>query len=232
MNIPAGAGCLNPRHPRLRVYTGAGDYEDICMLIQDICIFLGIVAFMLFVRALDTSIKAKLAKKQLLRIFPDVPLRNVIPLQRHRPTPVLSSLPFFWIGWFGVISIVAVVFLLFLCAWRSANGFLVNVEKRNAAVSQQSPRSEMLGVYVDAHHKFYMNGRLVARDELRTKLKEELSKRVVWTVYFEADENVEYYCAVYTFDTIRGLGAKVIWITPQIRKELNQQNADERRPNK
>jgi hypothetical protein len=56
-------------------------------------------------------------------------------------------------------------------------------------------------------------------------LQEELGRRAVWTVYFEANEDCTFMNATYTFDTIQGLGAKVVWITPRIRQELNRQDA-------
>ena len=59
------------------------------------------------------------------------------------------------------------------------------------------------------------------REKLRATLEEELSRRALWTVYFEADDDVAYGEAVYAIDTIQGLGAQVYWITPQVRQELN-----------
>jgi Iap family predicted aminopeptidase len=54
-------------------------------------------------------------------------------------------------------------------------------------------------------------------------LREELGKQMVWTVYFEADDKIPFGTAVYAMDAIQGMGAKVEWITPQIREELNRQ---------
>jgi hypothetical protein len=70
-----------------------------------------------------------------------------------------------------------------------------------------------------------VNGPLIPKDELATKLKEEFSKRMVWTVYFEADDASNFGNTTYSIDTIQGLGAKVFWITPQVRKELNDEQA-------
>ena len=68
-----------------------------------------------------------------------------------------------------------------------------------------------------------MNGQLIPKERLGAKLNEELSKRMVWTVYFEADEASNFDDTTYSIDTIQGLGAKVFWITPQVRKELNDE---------
>jgi biopolymer transport protein ExbD len=89
----------------------------------------------------------------------------------------------------------------------------------------RSPWAETLGVYVDARGQFYVNGEPVARKELRSKLKEELGKRMVWTVYFQADEASRFGDTAYTIDTVQGLGAKFEWITPEVRKELTRRSA-------
>jgi biopolymer transport protein ExbD len=78
---------------------------------------------------------------------------------------------------------------------------------------------------VDGQHGFYVNGQPVPREELRAKLSQELEKRVTWDVYFEADGSCPFAEAIYSIDTIQGLGANLIWITPRIREELNRKAA-------
>jgi biopolymer transport protein ExbD len=90
---------------------------------------------------------------------------------------------------------------------------------------QKSPWPETLTVYVDGQGRFYVNEQPVPKEELRTKLSEELEKRMVWTVYFEADKNCTFADAIYSFDKIQGLGAQVAWITPHMREELNREAA-------
>ena len=59
--------------------------------------------------------------------------------------------------------------------------------------------------------------------KLREKLVEELGRRVVWTVYVEADRDSLWQDTVFVMDTIRGLGADVCWITPKTREEWSEQ---------
>jgi biopolymer transport protein ExbD len=76
---------------------------------------------------------------------------------------------------------------------------------------------------------YYVNGRSVSREGLRTKLKEELNHRMVWTVYFEADNDALTMDALYAMDVIQTLGGNVVWITPETRKEFERaglRNAD------
>ena len=81
-----------------------------------------------------------------------------------------------------------------------------------------------MAVYVNAKQEFLVSGKAVAREDLRSKLQEELLRRGVWVVYFEADGNCLYMNAIYAMDTIQGSGAKVIWITPKMREEWKQKS--------
>ena len=82
-----------------------------------------------------------------------------------------------------------------------------------------------MAVYVAPNSQFFVNGKLAAREELRQKLQEQLMRRGIWVVYFEADYDSLYMDAVYAMDTIQGLGAKVIWITPKTREEWKKRGA-------
>lgn len=48
------------------------------------------------------------------------------------------------------------------------------------------------------------------REALREALENELSRRMVWVVYFEADYDTLNMDAIYAMDVIQGLGAKTI----------------------
>ncbi len=78
---------------------------------------------------------------------------------------------------------------------------------------------------MDAHRGFHVNGKLIKPETLQQKLREELGRRIVWTVYVEADGDSVFEDTVHVMDTIQGLGADVFWITPRMREEWS-----ERRP--
>jgi hypothetical protein len=67
--------------------------------------------------------------------------------------------------------------------------------------------------------RFLVNGEPVKRGALAGRPQKELGKRVVWTVYFEADPGTAFGDIVYGIDAIQGLEAEVIWITPKMREE-------------
>jgi len=154
-----------------------------------------------------------------LRMFPDMQLRNVIPLQRHRPMPLIRALPDFRTGWVCIVGVISVVFYFYLIRGLPPHGLLVDFKGERAVGAVKSPWTETMAVYVDAKGNFVVNGKTVGREELSLRLQEELARRGVWVVYLEADDNCLYMDAVYAIDAIQGLGAKVIWITPKTREE-------------
>jgi len=80
------------------------------------------------------------------------------------------------------------------------------------------------GSLCDRQGRFSVNGELVRREDLGNKLSQELAaKRMVWSVYYEADQETLFGDTVYAIDTIQGLGARVIWITPRIREEWKRE---------
>lgn len=165
----------------------------------------------------------------LPRIFPEMPLRNVISLQRHRPMPLIRVLPDFRIAWFCILGVLSSLFCLFVArgSWLQT-GLLVDFKHVRTVGILKSPFTETMAVYVDGKRTFFVNGRVVAREKLEAELVKELSRRSVWVVYFEADKDCPYMDAVYAIDTIQGLGAKVIWITPKTREAWKKEQSVKR----
>jgi biopolymer transport protein ExbD len=205
----------------------AVDFFDqglIGVLIQCACLSLGAAGVITVLRGLSFWLVRPLGKDRSLRVFPDLVLRNVLPLRRHRPMAVMNELPHFPLFWCSILMILIIILMTLLTPLVS-RGLLVKLGKPSATVWQQSPSTETLGVYIGGSNEFHVNGKLVAREELRAKLKEELGKRIVWTVYLEANENCQFREAVYAMDAIQGLGAKLVWLTPRTREEFNRQAA-------
>ena len=108
-------------------------------------------------------------------------------------------------------------------------GLPIDFPKHYAATGGKSPWPETVGVYVDALRRFHLNGELTKPENLEQKLKEELNRRIVWTVYVEADRDSVFEDTVHVMDTIQGLGAKVFWITPRMREEWSERRPLRRR---
>lgn len=156
------------------------------------------------------------------RIFPELKLANLSSWHRHSPIPLISDARHFGPVLTGVLMTLLFIFVIFEVGARHSLGLRVDLLGRINASSQPSPWRETLGVYVDSQRRFLVNGQLIPRDQLRAKLQEELGKRAVWVVYLEADNDSLYMDAIYAMDSIQGLGAKLIWITPKMREELNR----------
>ena len=162
-----------------------------------------------------------------LRILPEMSLKNVLPHPHHRPIPLITQLPNFGLIYGAVLWILVFLFMI-IRAPRPYYGLLIDLKTPAAVGREESPWKETLGVYLAVGEKYYVNGDLVRREDLHAKLRQELSHRAVWTVYFEADSDTLNMDAIYAMDTIQELGAKLIWITPKVREELRQKEQSER----
>jgi biopolymer transport protein ExbD len=158
-----------------------------------------------------------------LRIFPGMILRNVFPRIRHRPTRYIAQLPNFGLIYGAVLWILIFLFTI-VKAPHHYYGLPIELGTHDSVIWEKSPWPETLGVYLAPGEKYYINGRPVPREALGASLLQELSHRMVWTVYFEADPDTMYMDAIYAMDTIRGCGAKLVWITPRVRKEFQQRD--------
>jgi biopolymer transport protein ExbD len=165
-----------------------------------------------------------LAPALRLRIFPDLALRNVLPVFRFRPIPRFVQLPNF-----GLIcgALLWILIFLFMIVEQHLTPYGLNVDWKSPSTlsSTGSPSQETLGVYVSAVGEYFVNNKRVPREALAEALNKELSHRAIWIVYFEADYNTLNMNAIYAMDVIQGSGAKLIWITPKMRQELQAQKS-------
>jgi biopolymer transport protein ExbD len=214
--IPGAAPCLNPRHPRLLVFTDSFGYREDVRLAQLFFLFLGGTGLALFVVAGQHVARWKFSRTSSLRMFPDMVLRNVTPIAKHAPIRVIHELPHWGLFCGPVLWILIFMFMIFGPLPRK--GLYVDWRNREPVVWEKSPWPETLGVYVSPGH-FFINGEEVTRSELGSKLAERLGRRAEWTVYFEADADTSYMDAVYAMDVIQGCGAKLIWVTPKMREQ-------------
>jgi biopolymer transport protein ExbD len=217
-DIPAAAPCLNPRHPRLSIWTGPYDYRDYVALTQDFCVFLGGTGLALLVMAYRRF--RRVVPSPGPRIFTGMAMRQVVPVVRHAPIPLISQLPHWGLLW-G--SVVMVLMILYMADGRlTSKGVPVGWRKPNAMVIGTSPWSDTLEIYVRTPARFFVNREEVQRDELRSKLREQLGHRVEWTVFVEADPDVNFGDVLHAMDVIRSCGGNVSWITPQMREEWQE----------
>jgi biopolymer transport protein ExbD len=222
-SVPDAAVCLNARHPRLRVWADPDAYGTVFELVVLACIFLAVVGIGAFVRAIVVWLQGILGGRRALQIFPEMLVRNVIPLKRHLPMPLMRDLPNFGIFYGGVLWILTIIFMI--VTPRPSHGLRVDFREQKTVGVEKSPWTETMSVYADARRGFLVNGQPVRREELRTKVQDELLRRGIWVVYFEADFDCAFMDAAFAIDTIQGLGAKLIWITPRTREEWKRKTS-------
>ncbi len=222
-DAPDDAACLNARHPRLRIWTLADEDEFRSALIQDACLFLGGIGLALVLLGRSSWLTSDSTERQPIRMFPEMELRSVIPRKRHRPIPLIRDFPNFGLAWVGVLCILFNIFAVMIRPF-PPHGLRVDLKERTAVGVEKSPWTETVSVYVDARKGFLLNGHPVRREELEARLKEKLSRQMVWTVYLEADSDCLFGDIVNAMDTIQGLGAKLVWITPKKREEWKQES--------
>ena len=216
-DLPASAACLNPRHPRLEVFTSPYGYQEAVGFTQFLCIFLGGTGVALVALAMARVMQLTILPAAAPRIFPDMVLRNVLPFKRHRSLLPIHDPPHLGLFFGAVLWILMFIFMTI--APFPPHGLFVSIGNREFMAGEKSPWPETLAIYVRKPSRFFINGEEVERGNLRAMLLDRLSRRVPWTVYFEADSDITYMDAVYAIDTIQGCGAKLIWITPKMRKE-------------
>jgi biopolymer transport protein ExbD len=222
-SVPTSQACLNRRQARLRVYTSSLGYEEFGGFLLFACIFLAGTGVLLVLRAIGKWGLGYFIDKRPLRMFPEMELRNVIPWKRHRPMPLIREFPNFGLLWGGVLYILFNIFAVMITPF-PPQGLTVELRQRTAVEVAKSPWTETVRVYVDAQRGFLLNGGPVRGEELGAKLKKELSRQIVWTVYLEADSDCLFMDVAYAMDTIQGLGAKLVWITPKTREEWKQKS--------
>src|SRR5712691_9690801 len=197
------------------------NYQVLAPVLLWFCVSLAGAGGLLLWRAAFRSLPLRWESDRCLRMCPSMMLRNVLPRHGHRPTPLITQLPNFGLICGALLWILIFAFIIF-AEPRHYYGLLLEFTTRDFVIWEKSPWKEALSVYLGAGEKYYVNGQQVPREALRERLQQELNGRIAWTVYFEADYDTLNMDAIYAMDTIQGVGAKLIWITPQVREELQQ----------
>src|SRR5579863_3958762 len=194
-NVAPEVECLNAFHPRLRISADSELYEDAVWLIQFLSILFIGAGVTLVLRGIGFWIGELVRKRRSLRILPELNLRSVLPVRARRPMTLLVGFQVFTPVWISLLMILVFTLMVFEVPL-TPGGIFVHLERPSAAPARSSPWPESLSIYV-REDGFSLNGRLVARQELQSRLKEQLAKQMVWTVYLEADDRVRFDSVVF-----------------------------------
>jgi biopolymer transport protein ExbD len=162
-------------------------------------------------------ITAQVSSANALAIFPGMPRQNSIRWVRHAPLPVFWQPPQFSLICGSILFVVMICFMILQP--RTPQGLYLKLAGPPKAELEKHAWPATLSVYVDECEQFHVNGELIKREDLATGLQKKLARQASWTVYFEASNDALFMDAAYAMDTIKGLGANVIWITPAMREE-------------
>jgi len=146
----------------------------------------GAGAFVIF-RGLRLAPAKDAPGRSLPRIFPEIPLQNVIPWRGRSsfPSIVMTTLSAFSVSGICVLTILLIIFPMF--GPLPQHGLLIFWKKPQPAVTDANPWARTMGVYIRHPSQVYLNGEPVMWDKFEARLREELSHRAEWTVYVEAD---------------------------------------------
>jgi biopolymer transport protein ExbD len=224
MEFPKGTECLKAQHPRLVIRANdLGSYEDVGNLVSELFHYLAAVGSACVPWALAIWLRRCFSEEFVPQLFPEILPRNHLPLLRQRPMPLITHLPNFGLIYGSLLWILIFIFMIVVPF--PPKGLFIQFSTHESTLWEKGPwQEEAVSVYLAVGEKYYVNGQLVPRDSLRARLLQELSHRMVWTVYFEGDYDTLHMNAIYAMDTIQGLGARLIWITPKIREELQHRS--------
>jgi biopolymer transport protein ExbD len=198
------------------------DFEKL-IPVEFLAMSLGGAGIFSILKGLRLAIEKEFRARQLPRIFPETKLRNLTAWKSGSVSPslVMSSLNSFSVSWICVLMVLLIIFMMF--GPRLSKGLRIDWKERRYFGRRESV-AETMSVYIAHRGQFYVNENATKRQELELKLRAELARRAVWTVYLEADDDTAFMDTVYAIDTIQGLGAKVLRITPRMRAEWKKQN--------
>jgi biopolymer transport protein ExbD len=197
---------------------------ELVVFLQFLIGSLGGAGIFLILRGAWFAVKKDLPARPLPRIFPEIMLRNLTAWNRRAGSSslVMSSLNAFSVSWICVLMTLVTIFMIL--SPPPPNGLRIDWTQRSHISAVESPWPETMSVYIGRHSQVYVNGKAIERQELEKNLRAELARRAVWTVYLEADDDTTFSETVFAMDTIQGVGAKVVWITPMMRAEWQKGN--------
>ena len=212
------ASCLGFAHPRRRVYTDKGRYAFvISRLLGLFAISMGAGASLLLIAGADHF------RKPLPPVTLDFGsgiIRRHLPLKRKPSKGQLIS----GFSSYGLIAantylVILIPVWVMISGEPRVQGLVVHLAKPGIA-AQSTPGIQPLRVRVEAaagnvRARLYVDSRLVSWEDFEAVLQSELNRRPPnWPVYVEGSGDMEWGNAVRAIDTIRGLQAQVVLLTP------------------
>jgi biopolymer transport protein ExbD len=221
VEVLSDSGSLNALKPRLHIEAYWGAYLET----EEIADYLSLwgAAFALVgasLLCLSSFSTRKASPSVLLQIV--APRGSPFPIRR-RDLPLVGPsriLPLAGYAYAVFWSLLLVVHLMWFASfarhWFAIPARLI----RPGVIAANADRRETgLLVYVDRNGLLYLNSKLVTREALPAALEYELARRGDRSVYVEGDSGAEAGVVIRAMDIVRGVGGKVVMMTPRMRAE-------------
>jgi hypothetical protein len=111
--LPPSAACLRHRQAQLVVHTGQAGYEIAVSFVQICCVFLVGTGAALICFAIARTLKHAVGIAESPRMFPEIPLRNSLPIAKHKPLLPIHDMPHWGLFCGAVLWILIFIFMIF-----------------------------------------------------------------------------------------------------------------------
>jgi biopolymer transport protein ExbD len=222
VEVLSDSGSLNTRKPHLHIEVYWRDYQDaeeIVDVLSPIGAALALVGASLL--CLSSFSKRKASPSVLLlqivapRGSPYPIRRRDLPLMRmSRMLPLAGYV--YAVFWSLLLVVHLMWFASFARQWFAIPARLI----RPGVIAANTDRHETgLLVYVDRSGLVYLNSKPMTWGALPAALEYELARRGDRSVYVEGDSDAAAGAVIAAMDIVRGVGGKVVMMTPRMRAE-------------
>ena len=221
VEVLSDSGSLNALKPRLHIEAYWGAYLET----EEIADYLSLwgAAFALVGASLLclSSFSTRKASPSVLLLQIVAPRGSPYPIRRRD----LPLVPLSRILPIAGYTYAVVYMLLFLCgasfvfSARHIEGIPARLIRPRVIAANADRHETGLLVYVDRNGLFYLNSKPVAPEALPAALEYELARRGDRSVYVEGDSDAAAGVVITAMDIVRGVGGKVVMMTPRMRAE-------------
>jgi len=115
---------------------------------------------------------------------------------------------------FGVLAVLMALVSSDLLWREPAKGLLVHTSGRTLNPPSYDPWLKPLVLRIDAQNRWFLDGEQVTPEELAGMLRKALSRRPDWSVYLEADPDLEFGVPARAMDVLQGMHVTIVVVTP------------------
>jgi biopolymer transport protein ExbD len=223
VEILSDSTCLQPFHPRLRVYADNSDFAHggwiraTALLVSWALVGIS-VAFLLVSSVAPVQTQVTHGKR--FAIFDKLRAERESARRKLALMGPASILPNIGYAYGLTYLIVFLAFAPFILGkFMSSRGIPARLLRPGVIQVSTDRQTTGLLVYVDRRGSLYLNSKPVTGEGLPRALEDEFARRADWSVYVEGDPDVQYQAVVQAMDLVRSAQGKVIMLTPNMRAE-------------